>query len=123
MKWVVLALALFQGVWLTFDGARALTVGDYVTPSSGPRAGQLGPWSRVVSAVGFEPRSTPIKIVHVSLGILWLVGILTLLLRPEIGWWVVLCCGIATVWYLPVGTAVSIVVLVLLFTPQLRQLP
>jgi len=122
MKWAVLALALFQGAWLTFDGTRALTVGDYVTPSSGPRAGQLGPWARVVSAIGFEPRSTFIKSVHVFLGIVWLIGIVVLLLRPDIGWWFVLCCGVGTLWYLPLGTVLSIVVLVLLLTPHLRRL-
>lgn len=121
-KWVVVALALFQGAWLAFDGTRALTVGDYITPSSGPRAGQLGPWSRVVSALGWEPRSTLIKSVHVSLGLLWLVGMIVFLIRPEVGWWVLFGCGIGTLWYLPLGTALSIVVLVLLLTPQLRRL-
>ena len=34
----------------------ALVKGDYVTPKSGPYAGQLGPWSNVVSAS--NPRAT-----------------------------------------------------------------
>ena len=36
--------------------AVALIAGDYVTPSKGQYAGQLGPWARLVSAVGLEPR-------------------------------------------------------------------
>ena len=120
LKWVVVALALFQGGWLAFDGGRALITGDYVTPASGPRAGQLGPWARIVSAVGFEPRSTLIKCLHLSLGIAWLVGIFVFVVRPASGWWVVLCCGLATLWYLPVGTVVSIVVMGLLLAPPLR---
>lgn len=122
MKWIVLALALFQGGWLTFDGGRALVVGDYVTPTSGPRVGQLGPWSRIVSAIGLEARSTFMKCLHVSLGIAWLIGLAVLVMRPASGWWVVLGCGVATLWYLPIGTFVSIVVIVLLMTPQLRSL-
>jgi hypothetical protein len=122
LKWIVLALALFQGGWLTFDGGRALLAGDYVTPASGPRAGQLGQWARVVSAVGFEPRSTFIKCFHLFLGIAWLVATFVFMVRPAAGWWVVLCCGVATLWYLPVGTMVSIVVIGLLLTSPLRTL-
>lgn len=73
LKWIVLALVLSQGGWLMFDGGRALITGDYVTPSSGPRAGQLGPWSRIVSAVGLEPRSTFMSII-----------VLVLLLTPQL---------------------------------------
>ena len=64
LKWIVVVFALIQGGWLAFDGGRALVVGDYVTPKSGPRAGQLGFWARVVAAVGFEPRSRFIKGLH-----------------------------------------------------------
>ena len=61
LKWILLALALLQGGWLVFDGTRALVVGDYVTPRSGVWAGQLGPWSRVLFAVGLEPRGRVVK--------------------------------------------------------------
>ena len=74
LNWIVLALALFQGGWLCFDGSHALLLGDYVTPRSGPGAGQLGPWARLVSAVGLDPRSTTIKCLHLFLGIAWLLA-------------------------------------------------
>ena len=122
LKWIVLALALFQGGWFVFDGGRALIVGDYVTPSSGPRAGQLGPWSRIVSAFGFEPRSTVIKCLHVVLGIAWLVALTVFVMHPASGWWVILGCATASLWYLPVGTFMSILVIALLLTPQIRSL-
>lgn len=122
IKWIILALALFQGVWLAFDGSRALITGDYTTPGSGPRAGQLGPWSRVVSALGFEPRSTCIKCLHLFLGIAWLVALIVFIMRPGSGWWAVFGCAVASLWYLPVGTFLSIVVIALLLTPQMRRL-
>src|SRR5215475_12106885 len=96
LKWIVLALVLFQGGWLSFDGGRALVVGDYVTPASGPRAGQLGQWSRVVSAVGLEPRGRFMKCVHLLLGIAWLAAFLFFVVYPASGWRLVLCCGVAT---------------------------
>ena len=122
LKWIVLALALFQGGWLTFDGSRALIVGDYLTPATGSRAGQLGPWSHVVSSLGFEPRSRFIKCFHLFLGIAWLIALIVLAVRPASGWWLALGCGVATLWYLPIGTVISIIVIVLLLTPQLRSL-
>jgi hypothetical protein len=123
LKWIVVALALLQGGWLVFDGGRALIVGDYVTPRSGPHAGQLGPWSRIVSALGLEPRSTVIKCLHLFLGIAWLIALIIFVVRPASGWWVLLGCAAASLWYLPVGTLMSVVVMALLLTPQLRNLP
>lgn len=122
LKWIVLGLALLQGGWLLFDGGRALIAGDYVTPTSGPRAGQLGPWSRIVSALGFQPRSTLIKCVHVVLGIAWLVSLVVLFLRPAVGWWFLAGCSVATLWYLPVGTVLSIAIMALLLTREMRSL-
>lgn len=122
LKWIVLAIALIQGGWFTFDGSRALLVGDYLTAFSGPRAGQLGPWSRIVSAIGLEPRSTSIKCLHLALGIAWLISLVTFALRPELGWWAILGCSIASLWYLPLGTVLSVIAVVLLLTSQLRSL-
>ena len=66
-------MAFIEGGWLAFDGGRALVVGDYVTSRSGQYAGQLGPWAKVVSTVGIEPRSTLMKSIHLVLGTGWLV--------------------------------------------------
>ena len=120
LKWIVIAIALFQGGWLAFDGTRALRVGDYTTPSSGPRAGQLGPWSRVVSALGLDPRSAFVKWLHVALGLTWLIAAIVFLLRPAVGWWMLLGAGIASLWYLPLGTLLSAIVLALLWTSSVK---
>lgn len=123
MPWlarIVVVLALFEGGWLTFDGARALVVGDYVTPRSGPYAGQLGPWVKVVSAVGIEPRSTLMKTIHLTLGLAWLgVGACFWLGLP----WArtgILACAVLGLWYLPFGTLLSLIQIALLLTPSLR---
>ncbi len=122
LKWIVVVLAFFQGSWLAFDGGRALIKGDYITPRSGPYAGQLGPWSRVVAKAGLEPRGAFVKTLHVALGLAWLVALILFITRPALGWWVALFCGAATLWYLPMGTAIGLLVIVLLLTPQLRGL-
>lgn len=117
-KCTILALALLQGGWLAFDGGRALLAGDYFTPSSGPGAGKLGPWSRIVSALGLEPRSTLIKCLHLFLGAAWLAAAALFALFPGAGWWAVLLCSICSLWYLPIGTVASLVVIVLLMTSK-----
>jgi len=118
MRWIIIALSLIQGAWLLFDGSRALISGDYTTPSSGPHAGQLGPWAQVVSALGINPRSTGMKVIHVLLGAAWLVAAILAVLQTGGHRWLLLGCSLASLWYLPIGTVFSAVVLILLFATR-----
>lgn len=120
LGWVVALLALVEGGWLAFDGGHALATGDYVTPSSGPHAGQLGPWSKLVSAVGIEPRSTLMKTIHVGLGAIWVVVLVCFVMRLPWAWAGMLACAVAGLWYLPFGTLLSVIQIVLLLLPPLR---
>jgi len=121
LGWVVMALAFVEGGWLAFDGGRALVVGDYVTPRSGTHAGQLGPWSRVVSAVGIAPRSTLMKSVHLILGIGWLVVLVCFGFRLPWAWSGMIVCAVLGLWYLPFGTLLSMLQILLLLLPALRS--
>ena len=116
------AIALLIGGWLVFDGARALTVGDYLTANTGPHAGQLGPWSLLLTKAGINPRSTLVKVSHVMLGSLWLIGLAFFLFKPALGWWLLLISSLGTLWYLPLGTVLSLLELALLLTPWIRNL-
>lgn len=109
MRIAVLVLGLVEGAWMTFDGTRALTVGDYVTRSSGTRARELGPWSQIVSAVGIPPRSNAMKLIFVAFGITWLMFSLAFAFRASWASSAMLIAAIATLWYLPVGTIFGIV--------------
>jgi hypothetical protein len=112
VTWVRLALVvlgLIEGAWMTFDGTRALTVGDYVTPSSDAHAGQLGPWSRVVTSVGIPPRSNAMKLIFVVYGLSWLIIAVGLALRTGCALPAMLIAAIATLWYLPVGTLFGVI--------------
>lgn len=114
LRWLVLVLALAEGGWLAFDGARALVVGDYVTPSSGRHAGQLGPWSKVVAAVGIAPRSTLMKGLHLLLGAGWLVVMGCYVAGLSWAATGMLVCAVLGLWYLPFGTLLSVVQVALL---------
>jgi hypothetical protein len=119
--WVVIALAVNEAGWLAFDGARALIKGDYVTPRSGKYAGQLGPWSKLVTLAGIDPRSTLMKAIHVALGATWLLVILAFAAGLSWAWTGMLICAISGLWYLPFGTLLSAIQIVLLLLPALRD--
>lgn len=117
MQWlrsIIIILAVLQAGWMSFDGARAFLVGDYVTTTTGEYAGQLGPWSKLVQAVGIEPRSPLMKGVFVFYGVAWL--ILTSFFAQNVPWaWrAMLVAAVGSLWYLPVGTASSLSQIVLL---------
>lgn len=114
MKWIIIILAFIEAGWMAFDGARALLAGDYVTPSSGPHAGQLGPWQHVVSAIGIAPRSTLMKIIFVIYGCAWLAIIIAFARNVPWAATAMMLAAIGSLWYLPVGTATSAIIIVLL---------
>ncbi len=118
--WIVVGLAVFVGGWFVFDGARALAVGDYVTPKTGQYAGQLGTWSKVVSAIGIDPRSTLMKTIFVAYGLLWLTVIVCFILGLKWAWWAMLFAAIGSLWYLPVGMLLGLLQISLLLMPALR---
>lgn len=97
---------------MTFDGLRALVLGDYLTPTTGRFAGQLGPWSGVVSAVGIEPRSTMMKVGFLLFGLAWLGAIVAFVRQARWSHGALALLAVATLWYLPVGTLTSVLVLV-----------
>jgi len=64
----LVALIALEAGWLAFDGAHAILTGDYVTPSTGPHAGQLGPWAALARAIGVDPRSTGMNAFFLAYG-------------------------------------------------------
>jgi hypothetical protein len=120
LKWLVVVLALIEGGWLAFDGGHALITGDYVTAASPEGPGQLGPWAKLVAAVGIEPRSTLMKGIHLGLGVGFLA--LTACFAFGLPWApnAMILSAVLTLWYLPLGTLLSLVQIVVLLLPALR---
>lgn len=113
-RWVVTGLAGVEAGWMVFDGGRALVVGDYVTPGSGEHAGELGPWSRVAEAVGIAPRSTAMKLIFVGYGSVWLIVAGAFARGRRWAGPAMAAAAAGSLWYLPIGTAASVVQLALL---------
>lgn len=117
MKWIVVLLALVEAGWFALDGTKALVTGDYVTPKTGQYAGQLGPWSKLVQAVGIEPRSTLMKSIFAVYGTIWLVIIVSFIFDASFSRWAMVAAAAGAVWYLPFGTLLSVLqVAILLFS-------
>lgn len=119
--WVVVGLVLLNGGWMAFDGGRALIVGDYVTPKTGLLAGTLGPWSEIVEAAGIDPRSGLMKSAFLVYGLAYLVATAALVLGAAGAWWSVLVLAVLGLWYIPFGTLINIIVIILLLLPPLRS--
>jgi hypothetical protein len=114
LRLAVMALAFVLGIWMLVDGTRAFLVGDYFTPQSGEYVGQLGPWATLVSATGLDPRSALLKAVHVGLGLFWLASMAAFLAWPSWGRRTLRAAAFLSLWYLPFGTLIGVLVLVLL---------
>lgn len=115
--WIAAGLSGLLGAWLCFDGLRALVVGDYVTPRTGRYAGQLGPWSATFRALGIDPRSTPVKMLHVAVGAALIASVVLIMVSPRLGWRCLLASCVCALWYLPFGTLAMLIALVLLLLP------
>lgn len=114
LKTILILCVLLEAGWMAWDGARALILGDYVTPKSGQYAGRLGPWSRVVQAVGIEPRGTLMKSLFLVYGAVWLAVAAAFLFGIRWSWWCWTMLAAGALWYLPFGTLLSLLQIVLL---------
>ncbi|MEK7728765.1 MAG: hypothetical protein AAB354_10160 [candidate division KSB1 bacterium] len=119
LKWLIVVLALTEAGWMAFDGVRALIVGDYVTPKNGEYAGQLGPWAKIVSAIGIAPRSTLMKTIFVLYGVAWLMIIVAFTRDASWATAAMLLAALGSLWYLWVGTMTSAIIVVLMLLRKL----
>jgi hypothetical protein len=113
-NWVIAILVAFTAGWMLFDGTRALIVGDYITPKSGEYAGQLGPWSTLVKAVGIEPRSTLMNLIFVGYGLSALTIVVCFMLGISWARMTLIIVCILGLWFLPIGTITNLIALILL---------
>ena len=120
LRRIVLLLALVESGYMTFDGTRALLVGDYIRPTSGEYAGHLGPWADVVGSIGLDPESIAMKMIFVAYGILWISAIVANMVNEMWGRGMLLLLAIGSLWYLWFGTICSVLQILLLI--EMRRL-
>ena len=106
-KIIASLIALLVGGWMIFDGVHVLRTGKYFGPE------KPGPWSDVVASIGLDPFRFGIPFI--VLGLLWLLFLSAMLLQQSWAWYAALLTAILTLWYLPVGTILSLLYIVLLW--------
>ena len=106
-KVALVVITVSVGGFMLADGTRNLLTGTYFGPS-------LGPWSALVRAAGFDPQH--FGAVFVALGIAWFGALAGLLTRVRFAHVAATAVGVLTLWYLPVGTVLSAVYLVVVWT-------
>ena len=107
---------------MAFDGTRALVVGELVTPRSGPYAGQLGPWRHLVERVGIDPRGTTMKVIFAVYGWTWLLIGVAFAFSVRGSWAAMLAAALGALWFLPLGTVLSVAQVALLLIVRNRLL-
>lgn len=115
LKWIVIALSLLNAGYMAFDGTKALVTGDYVRPSTGEYAGQIGPWHKLVQKIGINPMSTFMKSIFVLFGVIGLAITIAYACNVSWGWQAMLIFNICCTWNLILGTASSVLQIILLF--------
>lgn len=114
LKWITILLAALNFGFMTYDGSRALIVGDYVRPETGEYAGKLGPWSEVAIAIGIDPESTQMKWTFLIWGGLGLIIMVSYAMGIRGAKRALIAINILSLWYLVIGTVSSIIQLILL---------
>lgn len=118
--WIPTLLALIVGGWMLIDGVRAMVVGDYFTPAQGDYAGQLGPWARIVSSFGIDPRGSLMMGIFILFGLAMIASAIGLILNQGWAWWSMLVLSIGVLWYAPFGSIAGLTSIVVLLLAPLR---
>ena len=106
IKVVIILLAALNGGWMIFDGCHVIKKGKYFGPAT------PGAWSKIIEGIGINPFS--IGPFFIALGLLWFISSIAVVTEMPWGWLALLSTSIATLWYIKVGTVISIITLVLL---------
>jgi hypothetical protein len=95
------------GGWMLFDGLHVILKGKYFGPD------KPGPWSALFARAGIDPFK--LGPVFIAFGVLWLGFLVATLCDQKWGRYGAAVVAVATLWYLPVGTVLSLIYLLLLY--------
>jgi hypothetical protein len=106
MKVLISILGLINGGYMLLDGLFVLLKGKYIGPE------KPGPWANLFYKLNIDVfKLGPLFIVF---GLLWLTWLYALWTNQSWAYLLGLFTSILTLWYLPVGTLFSIIILAIL---------
>ena len=103
MKYLVIAVASIQGLWMLIDGIYVIANGKYIGPD------KPGPWASLFGPTGIDVFK--LGPMFVLFGVAWLAFVGAFLGGAAWARTFGIVLSVLTLWYLPVGTLVSIIVL------------
>jgi hypothetical protein len=110
LKLAMAVVALIAGGWMIFDGIHVLVRGKYFGPD------RPGPWSVPFARLGVNPFS--LGPLFIGIGVLWLAFAVAALAGLRWGRGGGAAIAIASLWYFPLGTILSLMYLALLFATR-----
>ena len=110
LKLAIAVVALLAGGWMIFDGVHVLARGKYFGPE------RPGPWRIPFERLGVNPFS--LGPLFIGLGVLWLVFATAALAGHGWGRIGAAIVAIASLWYFPLGTILSVIYLGLLYVTR-----
>ncbi len=102
MKYLVIGLSFVNGLWMLIDGIYVIANGKYIGPE------KPGPWASLLSLTGVDVFK--LGPLFVLFGVAWLIFVGTYFVDASWARGLGLGLSILTLWYLPFGTVISIVV-------------
>jgi len=106
MKILLTVLALLNGGYMLVDGIYVMIRGKYIGPE------RPGPWANLFERMQVDVFK--LGPLFVLFGLTWLILAYGLLTSQGWAYWLGLIISIGTLWYLSIGTIISIIVFVLL---------
>jgi hypothetical protein len=110
MRVATLILALLNGGYMLLDGLYVMTIGKYIGPD------KPGPWANLF--YGLKINVFNLGPLFILFGLLWLSFAFGVFTGQRWAYTLGICMAVASLWYLPVGTLFSLIILVLLFTAR-----
>lgn len=110
MKILVTILGLLNGGYMLLDGIYVLLKGKYIGPE------KPGPWANLFYKLDVDVfKLGPLFIIF---GLLWLGWLYALWTQRDWAYLFGIAISVLTLWYLPVGTLFSVIILVVLLTAR-----
>jgi len=110
MKIILIILSLINGGYMLADGIYVMSKGKYIGPV------KPGPWANIFYRLNIDVfKLGPMFILF---GIVWLIFLFGLWTHQTWTYFLGFSISILSLWYLPVGTIISITVIAILFTAK-----
>ena len=116
MKVLITILGFLNGGYMLLDGIFVMMKGKYIGPE------KPGPWANLFYKLNIDVFK--LGPLFIFFGLLWLVWLYGLWTNQGWAYSFGIIISILTLWYLPVGTIFSLIILlILIFAPTIFKLP